>query len=494
MQAVLCCVDVELAEKGDKRAESSRADGCADPHLPLNGTEIRIVVDRETTEVEEAELGGKGGSDNQTNTSDQNHDAVVVVLDSDDKSLDSDDTSLIAIFKNVALVLVTCGGDEAAIARLMKHRVVAICFLVTSIFLPVSDTSSDVALTYEWLQPDSGDEWFGKVSLAILCVSTFMPAVLLFFFESHGFGNFNGKLYDWDTHIFNPVFGIVLSITQMRLPVMAALSAYDIAINGVSVIYLEGPAERGGDIEASVLSGASGILFIKMFELLCETTAELTLQFYKNSYDYFVKDEAPPFLLQLSISISLCTMAFGCAGTFLNLEHMPTKICATCYFLSCLVARFAVMTSLFIEFGKPALGWVVGAFCLRIGMTVARVHEGNWMDTLFVGGLIGVFDHLVTFFLPLGTAQRTGPDALIALIGPSKDPIVTDKITSITALATLAVTLVENAIGWLCIRLVNSETDIPLLYFERFGLVPMGLMLVFLALTRLSTAKLMMMN
>ena len=429
----------------------------------------------------DVELAEKGGSANQTNTSDQNDDAAVV--------LDSD-TSLIAIFKNVALVLVTCGGDEAAIARLMKHRVVAICFLVTSIFLPVSDTSSDVALTYEWLQPDSGDEWFGKVSLAILCVSTLLPAGLLLFFEA---------LDDSDTRMFNPVFGFVLSITQMRLPVMVALSAYDIAINGVSDIYLQGPAERGvGDIDLTgqaMATGASGILFIKTFELLCETTAELTLQFYKNSYDYFAKDEAPPFLLQLSISISLCTMAFGCAGTFLNLEHMPTKICATCYFLSCLVARFAVMTSLFIEFGKPALGWVVGAFCLRIGMTCARVHEGEWLKTLIVGVLGGVFDHLLTFFLPLGTAQRGGDgEGLITIDGPSKNPIVTDKITSITALVTLAVTLVENAIGWLCIRLVNSETDIPLLYFERFGLVPMGLMLVFLALTRLSTAKLMMMN
>jgi len=427
MQVVLCCVDVELTENGDKRAESSRADGCADPHLPLNGTEIRSVVDRETTEVEEAELGGKGGSANQTNTSDQNDDAAAVVV------LNSD-TSLIAIFKNVALVLVTCGGDEAAIARLMKHRVVAICFLVTSIFLPVSDTSSDVALTYEWLQPDSGGEWFGKVSLAILCVSTLLPAGLLLFFEA---------LDDSDTRMFNPVFGFVLSITQMRLPVMVALSAYDIAINGVSDIYLQGPAERGvGDIDLTgqaMATGASGILFIKTFELLCETTAELTLQFYKNSYDYFAKDEAPPFLLQLSISISLCTMAFGCAGTFLNLEHMPTKICATCYFLSCLVARFAVMTSLFIEFGKPALGWVVGAFCLRIGMTCARVHEGEWLKTLIVGVLGGVFDHLLTFFLPLGTARR-GRAGLIAVRGPSEEPIVTDKITSITALVNLAVT------------------------------------------------------
>ena len=179
--------------------------------------------------------------------------------------------------------------------------------------------------------------------------------------------------------MFNPVFGLVLAITQMRLPVMVALSAYDIAINGVSDIYLQGPAERGvGDIDLTgqaMATGASGILFIKTFELLCETTAELTLQFYKNSYDYFAKDEAPPFLLKFGISISLCTMAFGCAGAFLNLEHMPTKICATCYFLSCLVARFAVMPSLFIEFGKPAFGWVVGTFCLRIGMTCARVHR-----------------------------------------------------------------------------------------------------------------------
>ena len=172
--AAASCVDVELAEKGDKRAESSRADGRADPHLSREDTEIRIVVDRETAEVEEAELGGKGGSANQTNTSDQNDDAAAVVV------LNSD-TSLIAIFKNVALVLVTCGGDEAAIAQLMKHRIVAIYFLATPIFLPVSETSSNVALTYEWLQPDSGGEWFGKVSLAILCVSTLLPAVLLFF-------------------------------------------------------------------------------------------------------------------------------------------------------------------------------------------------------------------------------------------------------------------------------------------------------------------------
>ena len=98
---------------------------------------------------------------------------------------------------------------------------------------------------------------------------------------------------------------------------------------------------------------------------------------------------------------------------------------------------------------------------------------------------MGVFDDLLTFFLPLGTARRGGSARLIAMDGPSKGPIVTDKTTSITALITLAVALVENAIGWPCIRLVNSETDIPLLYFERFGLVPMGLMPVFLALTRL---------
>ena len=113
------------------------------------------------------------------------------------------------------------------------------------------------------------------------------------------------------------------------------------------------------------------------------------------------------------------------------------------------------------------------------------------MQTLGLGVLIGVFGDLLTFFLPLSTGQRgDGGVGFLALKGPSLDPIMTDKITSITALVTLAVALVENAIGWLCTRLVSLETDIPLLYFERFGLVPMGLMLGFLALARLSTYKL----
>ena len=110
-----------------------------------------------------------------------------------------------------------------------------------------------------------------------------------------------------------------------------------------------------------------------------------------------------------------------------------------------------------------------------------------------------IFDHALTFFLPFGMIGegQSGDSGymMIALQGAQHSPIVADKLVSPWALATLALTLLENGIGWLCISLVDSEPNVsPFhatdgLLFYAAGLVMMGLMVVTLPLTYLSSVR-----
>ena len=78
----------------------------------------------------------------------------------------------------------------------------------------------------------------------------------------------------------------------MRLPATAALQLYDIAIHGVAV---EGPGERGAfGGPANIVTGAAAIIYMKIFELMLETTGELILQSYKAALDYFAKHVGAP--------------------------------------------------------------------------------------------------------------------------------------------------------------------------------------------------------
>ena len=81
----------------------------------------------------------------------------------------------------------------------------------------------------------------------------------------------------------------------MRLPATAALQLCDITIHGVAVEHVEGPGERGAfGGPANIVTGAAAIIYMKIFELMLETTGELILQSYKAALDYFAKHGGAP--------------------------------------------------------------------------------------------------------------------------------------------------------------------------------------------------------
>lgn len=226
----------------------------------------------------------------------------------------------------------------------------------------------------------------------------------------------------------------------------------------------------------------------------------------------------PSLLLQASIIISFLTLAVGITSIMLNLEKFPTKMLATLYCLASLIARFAAFTAVLVEFGYGGLYLIIPAFfarvfALNINLWVNWVSITGWGDNDFKGTkfLFWVFqpmllyDHVLTFIVPFGKAYDepmrfdfemdmnnwdvgfvgfNRPQRIfLAMQGPQYRPLASDKFLSPLALANLALTLLENSIGWLCVCLIDSNTNVTMWYFHMCGLLMMGLMPVTLALT-----------
>jgi len=184
-------------------------------------------------------------------------------------------------------------------------------------------------------------------------------------------------------------------------------------------------------------------------------------------------------------------------SVLLNKERFPTKLLATVYCLAGLIARLAVLTAVFVEFGFNGLYLAIPAYCLRIVMAYVREWESVklqydyfWVqhnygnEYNFIGyQFLFVFDHVLTFILPFGKVERNMYQYTIALHGAQVKPDVNDKLVSPFALSNLALTLLENGVGWLCVCLIDSDANVTMWYFYTCGLGMMGLMLVALPLT-----------
>jgi hypothetical protein len=195
-------------------------------------------------------------------------------------------------------------------------------------------------------------------------------------------------------------------------------------------------------------------------------------------------------LLRASITISFLTLAFGIVATLLNLEKFPTKLLATIYCLASLIARFAVFTAMFVEFGYEALYFFIPAYFVRvIVVNVIYLKENEpGCEEFFVFQPMVMFDHALTFILPFGkVVDDNEKNVLLALQGAQNDPIVTCKLLSPLALGNLALTLLENGIGWLFVCLIDSDANVTMWYFYTCGLGMMGLMIVTLPLTYASS-------
>ena len=196
----------------------------------------------------------------------------------------------------ISAVILSLGANQDAVNVVVRIKGVAILILLSSVVLPISDTGSDIALTAEWLQSGGDEKWFGEVSLAIIVVSAFIPAVAMGFIEwaaTNGGSFFQqfcypGYLYNEESGNFAPALGFFLSMTELRLPVTALIQVNDIRKNGVTDKYIKGPSavsdeeaeETGalGSLLKMFTPGASIIIALRLFELLGETTLELLLQ------------------------------------------------------------------------------------------------------------------------------------------------------------------------------------------------------------------------
>lgn len=279
------------------------------------------------------------------------------------------------IFAALFRVIITLGTDQESLEVITRNRTIACAVICSSVLLPLADTFSDILLTVEWLGAGekSSDFFFGQMSLAILVVSALVTSIAMFGIECDGlaFDVNPGYWYNSESGFFHPVLGLLLSITDVRLPVVAALQIGDIIRHGVDDKYLVGPAEApdrelGGKAATEMFRmftpGASIVMALRLFELLGETILELLLQTYKASVEYFRQGVAPSLVLRVSIVVSFLTLAIGIVTTLLNLERFPTKLLATIYCLECLVARFAVLTALFVEFGYGGLYFTCVAY------------------------------------------------------------------------------------------------------------------------------------
>ena len=192
-------------------------------------------------------------------------------------------------------VIASLGQNEDALNVIRKNRLITVLVLLSSIALPIADTGSDILLTYEWLDagPSSDEYWFGQMSLAIMIISTVIPGSVMLYIEWEGpfisdkQMNANTFRPDYLYHkkfgFFHPILGLFLSLTELRLPVLAMIQIYDITMNGVSDKYLVGPADVNDydcadELRAMFSAGASMIMALRLFELLGETTLELLLQ------------------------------------------------------------------------------------------------------------------------------------------------------------------------------------------------------------------------
>ena len=181
---------------------------------------------------------------------------------------------------------------------------------------------------------------------------------------------------------------------------------------------------------------------------------------------------------------------------------MPVKALATLYLAATLVARLAVAIAAVIEFGRRVVPFVVIALLLRVAMAMLRCKnaytmKGGAKQAAADFGLGALLDGALTFLVPLGTrATELHKGGMLTLMGAALDPIVDDRLVSPWALGNLALTLVENGLGWCCIILAAGSSTasasspiIPLWFFHLFGLLPMGAALVLLALKRLAAAS-----
>ena len=108
--------------------------------------------------------------------------------------------------------------------------------------------------------------------------------------------------------------------------------------------------------------------FMKALEFILEAAPEITLQSYVAAFEFFDDDKTPSVLLQLSITVSVLSIAAGVSTTYLCYETLKVQIWGTCFFAGALIARIAICAFAFVEFGRFAMIFIAIVVVLRLGI------------------------------------------------------------------------------------------------------------------------------
>lgn len=122
---------------------------------------------------------------------------------------------------------------------------------------------------------------------------------------------------------FDPWVGFLLTITNLRLPVTALLDSFQILSKGISPDDTKSPKHQAID---KIFTGASNIVFLKVFEIMFETVPELLLETYIAAYQYFIQDKesgSVDAVLIVAVCIGLLSLS---TGIYLFRLHMRGKV------------------------------------------------------------------------------------------------------------------------------------------------------------------------
>ena len=107
--------------------------------------------------------------------------------------------------------------------------------------------------------------------------------------------------------------GFFLSLTNLRLPLTAALDTYSILFSGVQPDDIRPPTCK---VWSQVYTGASGMALIKVLELVLEGIPQFLLKTYTVAYQHLVAKEAPSTTIVGGTVVGCFSMSYGIASVY----------------------------------------------------------------------------------------------------------------------------------------------------------------------------------
>ena len=333
-------------------------------------------------------------------------------------------------------------------------------YLLVNSTLPMFDFVSDILVTIEFLSsPIPHLQVWGKVSVWFMSMCAFTN--LWWFFWMIDVHPDRQQDRQWCKRSFalNACIGFTVTVLNVRAQAVACVMIWKFSRGAtLSELMSQQTGHMGVDADVGGMATFKTIAFIKLIELIFETTPELVLQFYVLMYQKY-SDGTPvdsdPLLLA-SIVVSFFTLVSGFSLIFLWNNTALVEILGGLYFACMLCARFSVIAFLFLQYGAYASIFVVVAFLARV-IVVAWKASDDWCDEI----TIAIFDAPVTFIAPVGKDKAQGePRAAAHLAG--KDLSRVDSVLfSEDALYVLALHTVESVIAVVTLLTVQGRSVEP---------------------------------